>query len=77
MTKEEVFSLETLEKGKRRFEKGKVKNIHMLDNMLYGSVYGNDLYKVKLELEGSTIKKMDCSCLEAQLVKSLSAMWET
>lgn len=69
MTKEEVFSLETLEKGRRRFEKGKVKNIHMLDNMLYGSVYGNDLYKVKLELEGSTIKKMNCSCLEAQLGK--------
>lgn len=69
MTKEEVFSLETLEKGKRRFEKGKVKNIHMLDNMLYGSVYGNDLYKVKLEVNDNVVHKMDCSCLEAQLGK--------
>ena len=69
MTKEEVFSLETLEKGKRRFEKGKVKNIHMLDNTLYGSVYGNDLYKVKLEINDNIITKMNCSCLEAQLGK--------
>lgn len=69
MTKEEVFSLEALEKGKRRFEKGKVKNIHMLDNTLYGSVYGNDLYKVKLEIHDNIITKMNCSCLEAQLGK--------
>ena len=69
MTKEEVFSLETLEKGKRRYEKGKVKNIHMLDNMLYGSVYGNDLYKVKMEIVDNVVKKMNCSCLEAQLGK--------
>ncbi len=69
MTKEEVFSLETLEKGRRRFEKGKVKNIHMLDNMLYASVYGNDLYKVKMEIENNVVKKMNCSCLESQLGK--------
>ena len=69
MTKEEVFSLETLEKGRRRFDKGKVKNIHMLDNMLYASVYGNDLYKVKMEIENNVVKKMNCSCLESQLGK--------
>ena len=69
MTKEEVFSLEVLEKGKRRYNQGKVKNIHMLDNMLYASVYGNDLYKVKINLIDNVVKKMDCSCLEAQLGK--------
>ena len=69
MTKEEVFSLEVLEKGKRRYNQGKVKNIHMLDNMLYASVYGNDLYKVKVNLVDEVVKKMDCSCLEAQLGK--------
>ena len=67
MTKEEVFSLEVLEKGKRRYNQGKVKNIHMLDNMLYASVYGNDLYKVKINLIDNVVKRMDCSCLEAQL----------
>ena len=69
MTKEEVFSLEVLEKGKRRYNQGKVKNIHMLDNMLYASVYGNDLYKVKINLVDNVVKRMDCSCLEAQLGK--------
>lgn len=61
-----LFSRTILERGKRYYQSGYVRNLKKVDNQYRANVAGTRTYRVTITVDGKRIKKMQCTCPYAE-----------
>lgn len=61
-----IFGKAILDRGRAYYDAGKVKNLKYEDGSYQAVVRGSLPYRVEIQVEGNTIRSMDCTCAYAE-----------